>query len=507
MADTKDLRKPTFKYPKECTLIPATDIDVSGRARQDYGDLQELADNIMEVGLIHPPTLTKKGNRLIAGGRRTATIVGPLECDLVPVVFRESMPLHMVRELELHENIKRLGMTWMEQVLLILDTHLLKKKSAVARQKTWYAKETGQLLGKSGAHVSHALLVGKALRAGDKEVLECKSFGDAVKLLLKRKADEAIAFRAQQTGLLVPNKPQLRVGTGAVEVNLDDPNHETPLSDESKPLPTQLIEIDYNLGTFHYGDFREVMKSIPDASIDHVVTDPPYGIDMANLDTYKDIDSIRDTHDVEQNISMFEPFLREAYRVIKNGFCVFWYDLDHHEKLQAIAESVGFKVQRWPLVWIKTHACRNSAPDKNFTKSTEVAMVLRKGSASIQKPATKNWVMADGSVERKLYDHPFVKPFEVWDFILSHIAYRGQSILDPFAGQMSGPRAFINCGMVPHAIELDPLHFVKGVDSVEKLVKQVAGGQVTFQNDPRPAAAKDIKVHKPTTPDDLGVEF
>src|SRR3990167_9715682 len=39
-----------------------------------------------------------------------------------------------------------------------------------------------------------------------------------------------------------------------------------------------------------WGDCLEVMKAIPDKSIDLVVTDPPYGVDM-DYDIYKDTEA------------------------------------------------------------------------------------------------------------------------------------------------------------------------------------------------------------------------
>ena len=37
--------------------------------------------------------------------------------------------------------------------------------------------------------------------------------------------------------------------------------------------------------TLYHGDCLEFMKSMPDKSVDAVVTDPPYGIDIAKQGT------------------------------------------------------------------------------------------------------------------------------------------------------------------------------------------------------------------------------
>jgi DNA modification methylase len=246
---------------------------------------------------------------------------------------------------------------------------------------------------------------------------------------------------------------------------------------------------------FVFGDSIEVMKSMSDKSVDCIVTDPPYAIDMANLDTNRDVHRTAEAHVVAENLELLPRFLEQAFRVLKDdSFCVFWYDLEHHDFLVNKATEVGFSVQRWPLIWVKTHPCRNSAPFHNYTKATEVAMVCRKGSPKLKKPMTKNYIIADGLAERKMFDHPFIKPREVWNFILEGVAFAGQTILDPFAGQMSCPRAVLNAGMRPLAIEKDPYHFVQGVGHMEKLFKEMTLNKCNIVNDPRglvPAGAVD----------------
>jgi hypothetical protein len=97
----------------------------------------------------------------------------------------------------------------------------------------------------------------------------------------------------------------------------------------------------------------------------------------------------------------------------------------------------------------------------------------------------KNYIMADGLTERKMYNHPFVKPRDVWTYILEGIAHAGQTILDPFAGQFSCPRTVLNLGMKPLAIEKNPYHFLRGVENMHKLWNDMSMGKVRVVNDPR----------------------
>lgn len=51
-------------------LLDIEKIKVSDRIRKDFGNLQELADDIEENGLINPPVITPDTYELIVGERR-----------------------------------------------------------------------------------------------------------------------------------------------------------------------------------------------------------------------------------------------------------------------------------------------------------------------------------------------------------------------------------------------------------------------------------------------------
>jgi site-specific DNA-methyltransferase (adenine-specific) len=224
------------------------------------------------------------------------------------------------------------------------------------------------------------------------------------------------------------------------------------------------------------------MPTIPDASIDHVITDIPYGIDMEILQDWNDLDRVKDEHDVEYNKELMRPFLEQSFRVLRDGgFCVFFYDLDHHNDLMTAAFDIGFKVQKWPLVWCKEHTCKNNAANFNWTKSTEFAMVLRKGAASLLLPQAKSYFLCDGQASTKLFNNPFAKPKDLWDWILKAVARPGEKVLDPFAGVGSSTLAAIQQGNKPIAIELSDKHFPHLLENVKKQYKATLRTPIEFK--------------------------
>ena len=60
------------------------------------------------------------------------------------------------------------------------------------------------------------------------------------------------------------------------------------------------------------GDCLEVMKDIPDGSVDLVVTSPPYD----NLRTYN--------NSLEWGEHIWKPIIKELYRITKDGSVVVW---------------------------------------------------------------------------------------------------------------------------------------------------------------------------------------
>jgi len=447
------------------SLIPLSSIKVGERMRVDLGDdtLNGLVDSLREKGQIQPIVVDADLN-LIGGGRRyaAATLLGWTH---IAAYMRESMPEHMRAELELEENIRRKSFTWQEQCLGISRTHMLKK---IADPNTsWGTKETGEMLGVSHSHVGKLIKIGEMLAAGDEELRACSSLVDALSLIVSRRATEAQRILSERD---LASRALLAKQKAAVSKEPD-----TSFDEGELLTPVDLTKY------FHNADCIKHMKSMPAKSVDHVITDIPYGIDM-DMVQLKNIKLVEDQHDVEENVALFGPFLKNAFRVLRNdGYCLFFYDLKHDALLRDLATKTGFIVCSWPLVWCKQHACKNEAASVNFTKATEYVMVLRKSaSAILANHQAVNYILASAAGDRKKYDKPFAKPEAVWLWLINAVARPGQIVLDPFAGEMSCPLAVIEAGCQPYAIELMPVHYNKGIQHVQALYKRRHKGRVQF---------------------------
>lgn len=514
--------------------IPITAIIEGDRARKDYGDLSGLKASIQRIGTIHPPALSRRTANeateevalamngfvydLIAGGRRFRAIkelgfkeltYGSMLNPSAPgFLFREDVPQDELKEAELDENLYRLKPKWQEDCVLVHDVHKLKR----AKEGTkWGQRQTAELLGPGYglSNVNLALKVAELLIARDPEIMACDSLMDANTLRIKRKEDAAVAELQRRafpagtpTVVAIPAFSDTSsfldtfnmdlggadVVEGAAPANalgvlgggtaLLQARAATPTLQPGPLVAAPPVVIPLS-SMFALGDSLD--DALPWVPTNHIITDIPYGIDMDNLGKKQTADVVAE-HEVEANIAMMPRFLRKAYEsVLPHGFCVFFYDLDHHEKLQQWATDVGWKVQRWPLVWVKTHTCQNKAAQYNTTKNFEVAMVLRKDEHTVlrsQQP-TSVWT-GDGAAERKCYNNPFAKPFELWKWIYDMVAFPGQTVRDPYCGEMSACRAAANCGLIPYGNEISPAHYNRGLEHMKAVYALIHKSNVQF---------------------------
>ena len=443
--------------------IEISKIIIGDRQRFLYEDIDKLAESIKRYGLIQPIVLNQN-NELIAGGRRLRAMT-KLGYTQIPYCYKETLSSAQQAEMELEENVRRNALTWQETCKAIKAIHDLKSSDAACCGEEWGYAETGELLGKVKSNVWYAVTIGSLL-ASDEELRKQPTMSDAIKLLVSRKEREAAA-------LLVAEMKSRPVNSVITPMSLDE-NNQTVVT----VVPTE-AQIDQ-----HFVESRciscnciDAMRHLPTNSVDHIYSDPPYAIDMENLTqsgTGQDVSRVLKQHEVHPNILLLSDLIHEAVRILKPpGFCVIWCDQDNWAWLKLTAEQAVFAVCRWPLIWCKTDTCINQMAYINFTKATEIAMVLRMPDARlVQTRGTNYWT---GANDRDEYDtkHPFWKPLTLHMWIIRAISLPGQTILDPFAGEGSIPLACMQAERDFMAYELVDIHYVQLVKNINQMLKHV----------------------------------
>jgi ParB family chromosome partitioning protein len=411
------------------------EIVVGDRLRQDPGDIDQLAESLRVYGMIQPIVVHKQNNQLVAGGRRLEA-ARRLGWECVPVCYIEDLSEDMLHELELEENIRRKDLNWKERVRAIARIHVLKRTKDIH----WGVRQTSELLNTATGEVSYVLRLAEELDNPDSVCHKAKDTYEAIRLLLEQRQDEALAKLAQQI------QPQELVPTAQAIV---------PAVQTRKRI---------HAASFLFNeDCLEWLKRSK-GTFDHIITDPPYGIPMDFLtqdsDHHANVARVVETHDVKENLEMLPKFLELAYASMRPfGFCVIWCDIMNWQFLYDTATKIGFSVQRWPVVWVKTHTCLNQMAGFNLTKTVEFAMVMRKAGTTLPAPVGQCHVIAARSEWMATSGHPFAKPFDVWAFLIDSFTTPGQVILDPFAGVGTCPLAALAKDRQVLAVEIDIKHF------------------------------------------------
>lgn len=478
-------------------LVPLSSILVEDRLRIDLGEVQELAESMRDNGVFHPPVVegipyseadksiindgmpTFRGHdyRLLAGGRRMAafTLLNSNKVEgakgedwtMVPVTVFDELPADQKIVVEVEENIKRKEMTWQETLAGIVKYHKAKVRTALQEGDTWSQSATGRLLNMNQAKVSIAFKVHDAIKAGNEKVAKAESLNEAIKVLMGEELDRAQAEQMRRIQL----KRAEQAKTSALKTTevststLLGVRESQPVSHSVEPLVKPKFTPEQVASFYHHGNALEVLPLLAkNTVINHIITDPPYAIEMDNLEMVG-VERIADTHIVEENLKLLPEFIRVSFDCIaEDGFMCMWYDLDHHEKIKTWAEKVGWKVCRWPFIWLKTSSCRNSQAQYNITKSSEVCYIFRRSEKSILKQKRSNNYLLASSVATA--EHPFVKPSETWKWLIESVSTEGQTIFDGFAGQGSSLAAMFKVGRTPIGCEIDEKHIASGLSYV-----------------------------------------
>ena len=178
--------------------------------------------------------------------------------------------------------------------------------------------------------------------------------------------------------------------------------------------------------TLHLGDCLEVMKSMPDKSVDAVITDPPYGIGKAEWD---------------------DKFPTEWYQISK----------EITDSIFIITGSAQLKYSI-PLVgkdFVEVIAGRN-LNGMTFSPIGFGNWLACVCSGKKPKPGV---TFFEFSVRGEMPNHPSPKPIEYMRKLIARITEEGDTILDPFMGSGTTGVACVQTGRNFIGIEIDPGYF------------------------------------------------
>ena len=209
------------------------------------------------------------------------------------------------------------------------------------------------------------------------------------------------------------------------------------------------------------GDCIDIMRGIPDASVDAVFADSPYNLQLGSKTLYRPEDqtaarAVRDSWDAFESVQEYDDFTRnwlaECKRVLKPDGALWTIGTYHNIfRIGAILQDLGFWILN-DIVWVKTNPMPNfrgtrftnahetliwATPRKTgkYTFNYETMKKLNGG-----KQMRSDWNINICLGEERVKDsdgkslHNTQKPMDLLRRVILASTKPGDIILDPFVG-------------------------------------------------------------------------
>jgi site-specific DNA-methyltransferase (adenine-specific) len=216
----------------------------------------------------------------------------------------------------------------------------------------------------------------------------------------------------------------------------------------------------------YHGDCLEIMRSIPDRSVDLCLTDPPYkvitggttkGFSHKTGNIFKSSGgNLFEHHSLDISL-----WAKEIFNKLKDDTHAYFFcnSLNMQNYLVCLS-AVGFKLHNI-LVWKKN----NKVTSRQYMKNCEYIIFCRKGKAkTIRYPSTPTVLEID-NIRKKT--HPTEKPVDLVKILMGNSSCDNHVVLDPFMGTGSAGVAAKDLNRKFIGIEKDEKYFNIAKDRID----------------------------------------
>lgn len=199
---------------------------------------------------------------------------------------------------------------------------------------------------------------------------------------------------------------------------------------------------------FWQGDCLELMRGIPDGSVDMICTDIPYGVVNRSSQGLRNFD--KSNADVET--FSLQDFVTESIRVCSGSFYVFC-STEQVSELRRLFDDHGCMTRLG--IWEKTNPSPMNG-QYSWLSGVETCVFARKKGATFNEHC-KNTVWRFPITRSKI--HPTQKPVALFEYIIGASTNPGDTVLDNCAGSGTTAIAALNTGRGYICIEKDPEYY------------------------------------------------
>lgn len=214
-----------------------------------------------------------------------------------------------------------------------------------------------------------------------------------------------------------------------------------------------------DLVTLYHGDCVEVLRSLPDASVDSVVTDPPYKISQ-EYSGNADPDNLI-------AVASILPVAGEMFRVAKPGaLCAMFYDTRILPLALHSMNDAGWKYLRALTLYRRWGNAHKLA---GWMSTSDFILIFAKPGApySFNGPWAHDVYVRD-TKETESFGHPAQKPLRHVEHIVANVTPVGGVALDPYMGSGTTGAAAVSSGRRFVGVEASADYFQVAHDRISQ---------------------------------------
>jgi DNA modification methylase len=231
--------------------------------------------------------------------------------------------------------------------------------------------------------------------------------------------------------------------------------------------------------TLHNGDCLEIMKGLPDKSVDLIICDLPYGC-LTSPRASKDAGWRKVEAETGQTAPVKRALQETCAWDIKIDLDAFWTQIkrirksDHSPTIHFCTTKFGYDLIksnesefRYDLVWDKQRGVSFLSANKMPMRSHEMIYVFSKAGAFYErkdiegKRCALSVIHNTGRITKG--GHPTEKPCELYRFLIERYCPPGGTVLDPTFGSGNSVFTAFEMGRTAIGIEKDQGFYEKGV--------------------------------------------
>lgn len=400
MTEEKEKRSP---YPYHSIAVDS--IEVGERFRKDYGDVESLAESINQDGLLQPLVIDDE-HRLLAGGRRYQAIK-LLGWERVDCHYISELDDIARRRIELAENIQRKNLTWQEAAKLTKEIQRLSMLEA------GITEEQLQQVDPQDRHTQQDFstrAIAEIRGVSPMTIVRDLRLANAIEIMPTLEDEDS------QTNALRKIERMIEDIERALELRLRER--------EVEALQDYIKE----------GDATSLICHVENASVDCIITDPPYGTGNLDGNIYKYREQKDYDDSPEATLAILRSIGPELRRVLKpDGHLWAFFGPPLWQPTIDIWKRSGFDISNIIAVWYKSGGATGTVNwDFDLAPDWEPFLLAHNRTRKLSSKHGATFVYPPDLGSNRF--HPNQKPLALIRELISLSTRPGDLVMDPFVG-------------------------------------------------------------------------